>query len=133
MDTGKEKKVKSMVNVADPTLNPYCMYFDETTSRLCEKNMDYNFMNLHAAQQYANDKLRAEGFLFLNDIYDELGIKKTSLGQKVGWIYTPGGSEEGDNYVAFRYKEVMREVDNGKYEKAILLDFNVDGPIIDKI
>jgi hypothetical protein len=132
LDTGKEKKVKSTVNVADPTINPYCMYFDETTSKLYDKNMDYNMMNLHATQQYANDKLHADGFLFLNDIYYELGIKKTSLGQKVGWIYDPNNSE-GDNYVAFRYKEVTREGKDGKFENAILLDFNVDGPIIDKI
>jgi uncharacterized protein (DUF1684 family) len=108
------------------------MYFDETTSKLYDKNMDYNMMNLHATQQYANDKLHADGFLFLNDIYYELGIKKTSLGQKVGWIYDPNNSE-GDNYVAFRYKEVTREGKDGKFENAILLDFNVDGPIIDKI
>jgi hypothetical protein len=132
MDTGKEKKVKTNLDVADPTLNPYIMYFDENTSKLYENNMDYNLMNLHSAEQYANDKCRVEGFIFLNDIYDSLGIKKTSMGQKVGWIYDPENNE-GDNYVDFRYKIVNRETEDGMYEKAILLDFNVDGVIIDKI
>jgi hypothetical protein len=90
-------------------------------------------MNLHAAQQFANDKLRADGFLFLNDVFDELGIRKTSLGQKSGWIYNPDGNGEGDNYITFRYKEVTRKAENGEYENAIILDFNVDGIIIDKI
>jgi hypothetical protein len=131
-ETGKEKKVKSTIDVADPTENPYCMFFDETTSKAYEDNMDYNRMTLRATQQYANDKLKSDGFLFLNDILEELGMQKTKLGQIVGWVYKPENSN-GDNYVDFRVLEVNRETADGGYEKAFLLDFNVDGNILDLI
>ena len=51
-------------------------------------------------QAYANKKLQAQGYLFLNDVLEMLGIQKTKAGQIVGWIY----NEEapiGDNYVDF--------------------------------
>jgi hypothetical protein len=131
-DTGKEKKVKSTVDISDPTENPFCMFFDETTSEAYEQNADYNRMTLKAAQQYANDKLRADGFLFLSDVFDELGIRRTKLSQTVGWIYKPENAD-GDNYVDFRVLETNRETEDGGYEKAFLLDFNVDGPILDLI
>lgn len=131
-ETGKEKKVKTTIDVANPTENPYCMFFDATTSKAYEDNMDYNRMTLRATQQYANDKLKSDGFLFLNDILDELGMQKTKLGQIVGWVYKPENSN-GDNYVDFRVLEVNKETSDGGYVMAFLLDFNVDGNILDLI
>ena len=57
-ETGKEKKVKKTVTVADPNLqSDYAVYFDQK-SRNYETNMDYNRMFLKAQQQFANDKLQ---------------------------------------------------------------------------
>ena len=56
-ETGKEKKVKKTVMVADPNLqSDYAVYFD-SKSRNYETNPDYNRMFLKAQQAFANDKL----------------------------------------------------------------------------
>ena len=43
------------------------------------------------------------------------------------------GNENGDNFVDFGILETNRETEDGGYEKAILMEFNVDGPILDLI
>ena len=93
-------------------------------------------MFLTNQQSHANDLLRANGYLFLNDVYEMLGFQKTRAGQQVGWIYDPDNNSESDNYVDFGiydvHKKGSREFVNG-YESAIILDFNVDGPIMNKV
>lgn len=130
-ESGKEKKVKSTVNVAEPSLDDYTLYFDKDCAN-CEESMDYNLMFLRSQQQLANDKLKADGYLFLSDIYDALGIKKTKMSQTVGWIYKPDGNKNGDNFVDFGTVVTNRNTDDG-YEEVILMNFNVDGPILDLI
>lgn len=127
-ETGKEKKVKKTVNVVDPNLkSDYACYFD-SRSRNYETNSDYNMMFLKAQQAYANDKLQARGHLFLNEVFDDLDLPRTQAGQIVGW--TTNGP---DGYVNFRIIEVERETEDGRHEPVILLDFNVEGNVWDKI
>lgn len=129
---GKEKKVEKTVNVADMNLtSDYARYFDSSVTGW-EDCREYNMMFLRAKEAYANDKLKADGFIYLNDIYYALGIPKTKAGQIVGWVYKPNDPDyRGDNFVDFGIKTVMRETADGKYEEAILLDFNPDGNILD--
>lgn len=133
-ENGKEKKVKETVQVAsDPnTYSDYARFFDDGCTGW-EKDSEYNLMFLRAQQQFANDKLRASGHLFLNEVYDMLGIPRTKAGQVVGWVYNTE-NPIGDNYVDFgmydMHREVVRNFVNG-YERTILLDFNVDGNIWD--
>lgn len=129
---GKEKKVEKTVNVADMNLtSDYTRYFDSSVTGW-EDCHDYNMMFLRAKEAYANDKLKADGFIYLNDIYYALGIPKTKAGQIVGWVYKPNDPDyRGDNFVDFGIKTVMRETADGKYEEVILLDFNPDGNILD--
>ena len=133
-EDGKEKKVKETVPVAsDPsTYSDYARFFDDGCAGW-EKDSEYNLMFLRAQQQYANDKLRANGCLFLNEVYDMLGIPRTKAGQVVGWVYNTK-NPIGDNYIDFgmydMHREVVRNFVNG-YERTILLDFNVDGNIWD--
>ena len=131
-ESGKEKKSKTTVNVAAPTVDDYARFFDKTC-RHYEENMNYNLMLLRSQQQLANDKLVADGFLFLSDVYDRLGITRTKMSQSVGWIYKPDGNSIGDNFVDFGVMVVKRETEDGGYEDAILMNFNVDGPILDLI
>lgn len=131
-ESGKEKKSKTTVNVAAPTVDDYARFFDKTC-RHYEENMNYNLMLLRSQQQLANDKLVADGFLFLSDVYDMLGITRTKMSQSVGWIYKPDGKSNGDNFVDFGVMVVKRETEDGGYEDAILMNFNVDGPILDLI
>ena len=128
-ETGKEKKSKNTVSIANPGCSEYARFFDETCKGY-ERETQYNLMFLRAQQQFANDKLVADGFLFLNDVYDMLGIDKTPTGQLVGWKYDELNNDVGDNYVDFGIMETNRETEDGGYEPAILLDFNVDGDIL---
>ena len=88
-------------------------------------------MYLRRQQEFANEMLRARGHLYLNEVYDMLGFPRTKAGQIVGWIYDDK-NPNGDNYVDFNIYDVTdeskRDFVNG-YERSILLDFNVDGPI----
>lgn len=127
-ETGKEKKVKKTVMVADPNLqSDYAVYFD-SKSRDYETNPDYNRMFLKAQQAFANDKLQTRGHLFLNEVLDDLDLPRTPAGQIVGWT-----KDGPDGYVNFRIVEVERETEDGRHEPALLLDFNVEGNIWEKM
>lgn len=127
-ETGKEKKVKKTVMVADPNLqSDYAVYFD-SKSRNFETNPDYNRMFLKAQQAFANDKLQTRGHLFLNEVLDDLDLPRTPAGQIVGWT-----KDGPDGYVNFRIVEVERETEDGRHEPALLLDFNVEGNIWEKM
>lgn len=133
--TGKEKKVKKTIEIADPnTYSDYARFFDDGCTGW-EKDPEYNLMFLRAQQRYANDLLKTRGHLFLNEVYDMLGIERTKAGQVVGWVYNPE-HPIGDNYVDFGIYDIhrtkARDFVNG-YENVILLDFNVDGNIWDLI
>ena len=143
-EDGKEKKVKETISVVErDSLSDYSFFFEESNP-YWEKDGNYNRMFLLAQQQYANDKLRANGYLFLNDVLDTLGIPRTKAGQIVGWVYNPN-NPNGDNYVDFGIYETYRRDEEsfvketamrerfGKevYERVVLLDFNVDGNILD--
>lgn len=127
-ETGKEKKVKKTVMVADPNLqSDYAVYFD-SKSRNYETNPDYNRMFLKTQQAFANDKLQTRGHLFLNEVLDDLDLPRTPAGQIVGWT-----KDGPDGYVNFRIVEVERETEDGRHEPALLLDFNVEGNIWEKM
>lgn len=110
--------------------SPYARFFDENSPEW-KKNAEYNHIFLVAQQNYANNLLKARGHVFLNEVYDMLGIPRSQAGAVVGWIL--GG---GDDYIDFGmndiYRETARDFVNG-YDRSILLDFNVDGVIYDKI
>jgi hypothetical protein len=132
-EDGNETTVTDIVKTMDPNLySDYARFFD-AASPYWQNDPEYNLMFLKAQQQYANDLLRAKGRLFLNDVYDMLGIEKTKAGQVVGWVYDRE-NPNGDNFVDFGIydmsKERVRAFVNG-YETNILLDFNVDGNIWD--
>lgn len=135
---GKEKTVKKTLDVVDPnTWSDYAKFFDEASPNW-EKNPEYNLMFLKAQQNYANDLLRARaghngtGRVFLNEVYDMLGIERTKAGQVVGWVYNEK-NPVGDNYIDFGIYETHRQ--NRRFvngiEPVILLDFNVDGNVWD--
>lgn len=111
-------------------LSIYAVFFDEYSTRW-QKEPGYNQMFLSARQNWFNDKLHARGHVFLNEVYDELGLPRTQAGAVVGWI-----DGNGDNYIDFGLNdgrtEAAREFVLGQ-ERSILLDFNVDGVIYDKI
>lgn len=134
-ETGKEEITKQTVNVADPNAySDYARFFDDGCTGWT-KDPEYNLMFLKDQQRYANDRLKTKGSLFLNEVYDMLGIPRTKAGACVGWIFDEK-NPVGDNFVDFgiydMYSGRARDFVNG-YERTILLDFNVDGNILDLI
>ena len=130
-EDGSETVVVEESKVMDPNLySDYAKFFDEFSPNW-QNDPEYNLMFLRAQQQYANDLLKAKGRLFLNEVYDMLGLERTKAGQVVGWVYNPE-NPTGDNFVDFGIydmsKERVRAFVNG-YEPSILLDFNVDGDV----
>lgn len=144
-DEGKEKKTKEEVAITDKIKDDDFTFFFDEASPYWEKNGNYNRMFLAAQQQYANDKLRANGYLFLNDVLDSLGIPRTKAGQIIGWTFRDD-NPNGDNYVDFgvyetfvKYEQLFQKElateryfnKHGEmYERVTLLNFNVDGPIL---
>lgn len=125
--TGKEKKVKKTVEVVgDHIAGPYAKFFCESC-RPWEKDPELNLMFLRAEQNWANDRLRARGFLFLNEVYERLDIDPTMAGQHAGWVWTDNPEHEGDNFVDFgiydTYRKGARNFVNG-LEPVVILDFN---------
>lgn len=131
-ENGNEVITEKTVKVADPgEHNMYTRIFDES-SCYWSKTPDYNQMFLIGRERYANDKLNAQGYLFLNDVLEMLDLPKTKEGQMVGWVKDPKIGR--DDYIDFGIfnanKKSNRAFING-YEPSIWLDFNVQGNILD--
>lgn len=132
-EDGKSRKVKKdILTPTDP--NGYSMYarFYDDGCTQWSKDPSYNMLYLRSQQNYFNELLQTRGHVFLNEVYDALGIDRTNYGQIVGWVF--GG--DGNNFIDFGIfngdsPEARRFV-NG-YERSILLDFNVDGVVYDLI
>jgi len=106
----------------------YARIFDEYNPNW-KNNAEYNKTFLRAKQNYCNDMLQARGYIFLNEVYEELGMDHSKAGQFVGWII----SDEGDNFVDFGIFGPEQTAFVNGWEPSIWLDFNVDGVITDKI
>lgn len=109
----------------------YSRFFDQMSPNW-NRMPHYNQMFLQCQHKWANDLLHTQGHLFLNEVYDMLGIPRSKEGAVVGWVMGKGGDDfvdfgvfDGDRYESMRFI-------NGHTE-SILLDFNVDGIIWDKI
>lgn len=135
---GKEKIVKKEVEVVetkDPnTIGDMARIFYGECLGYGE-DPESNMLWLKKMQAFANEKLKEQGYLFMNDVYEMLGFPRTKEGQVVGWIYDEK-CPVGDNFVDFGLYDTNNEATirfvNGQ-EKAILLDFNHDGPILEKM
>lgn len=111
----------------------YARWFDPEASQWMD-NPEYNHMFLRAQQQYANDLLRSRGHVFLNEVYDSLGLSRTKEGAVVGWVYDPSPDFTGDNYIDFGLNlHDMSWVNVADSRDGLWLDFNVDGLIFDRI
>ncbi len=134
-EDGKEKTSKVTVNTVDPNeLSEFARFYDDGCTGWT-KDPELNLVFLKKQQCWANDLLKSRGWLTLNEVYDMLGITRTAAGMVVGWIYDEK-HPVGDNFVDFGIYDINNEANrrfvNG-LERTILLDFNVDGNIYDKI
>ena len=129
-ENGNETTVTKTVEVIDPNITHdiYSIVFCEGNTGWT-KNADLNKLFLLKQQNYANDKLKAEHFVSLNQVYEMLGAPKTAYGQLAGWVWTEDSSV-GDNFIDFGIFDVHNEMKcafvNG-HERSIILDFNCIG------
>lgn len=127
------KKVKTKTKAIDPNaaMSMYAKLFDDNSTSW-SPTPDYNIAFLRAQQSYMNDRLKARGHVFLNEVYDALGLERTSAGQVVGWV-----KGNGDDYIDFGvFADEMSPEKLAFFtgrEKAIWLDFNVDGLVYELI
>lgn len=127
-ERGKIETVTRISTDDDPSM--YARFFDHYAGTW-SKDPEYNYVFLKCQQQWANDMLKARGHIFLNEVYDCLGLERTKAGSVVGWVLSEGGDNEVD-FGIFELDMTAKDFINGR-EGSILLDFNVDGVIYDKI
>ena len=135
---GKTKTVTKKVEKApDHLYSQYARFFDEANINW-DKSPEQNMYFLKMVQNQMNDKLKARGHVFLNEVYDALGFDRSEAGQLVGWVWNNDNTamDAGDGYIDFGIFDgndcAKRAFVNGD-ERSILLDFNIDGMIYDLI
>ena len=134
-EDGKEKTTKKTVDIIDINdIEDYSRLFYEGNPGW-DPDPRFTMMFLKEQQRYANKLLKKRGYLFLNEVYKMLGFSIIPEGQYIGWIY----DEEnpiGDNRVDFGLLDT-EDIDTIKFfngdERAVLLKFNHDGNILDKM
>ena len=114
-EDGTEEVIREYADVARDANDPYSMIFDESCS-LWEKDSMLNAMTIRHVENAAN---------------------RTAVGQVAGWIYDPK-DETKQNCVSLGThcyvpgNEALNDFINGD-ERSVILHFNCDGVIIDKI
>lgn len=135
--SGSKKKVtKKVTKVIDKEAfikHEYMRYFDKASTTSAKGNLDMDLFFLKMQQAYANARLKAQGYLFLNDVLESLGFPKTSVGQVVGWV---DDSLRTDGFVDFgldHFENSPMTVKGKQSLASIVLRFNVAGVMYDKI
>lgn len=129
-EDGTEETIKSYVDEVDGVHSPYDLIFDEMIDEW-QPDAQYNKWHLAQVEDTANRRLRTQGYLFLNDVYRMIGRYNSGAmivkpeGQIVGWLYDPNNEN--------LHNCVKLGLDKMQGDRNVVLHFNVDGPIIDKI
>lgn len=123
-----EKRMVIPANYAGPH-SPYARYFDEA-SQYYSDSCEYNIAFLKGLVNELNRDLRKRGYIGLNEVYHKLGLCQTQEGCFVGWLWSDDGST--NNYISFGLEKYAGK-NLATEDPHILLDFNIDGFVYDKI
>lgn len=78
---------------------PRYTYLFNDKSMAWGRDYESNKFFLLRQQDYANEKLKKFGYLFLNDVLDMVGLPRIKVGQIIGWVYSDKST--GDQFVDF--------------------------------
>ena len=126
--TGTGKNQLTNVVIDSNKLSLHARIFDEYNKNF-RNDAEWNLTFLRAQQYYFNGLLQMRGHVFLNEVYEALGFEHSRAGALCGWVVT----KDSTNHIDFGlYTPRSSRFINGN-ERAVVLDFNVDGIIYDKI
>lgn len=83
---------------------------------------DYLTALVNSKQRFFNQKLLVNGYVFLEQVYNSLGLETTDVDSVVGWEYD---SKNGDGFIDLGYRVIERDDGSKRY----IIDPNVDGLI----
>ena len=130
-EDGNKVKIDARIVDLDNTalaISDYSRFFQSGCKGFDASSGRYNLLYLKGIQAMFNNKLIADGYVMLNDVYRELGFDTIPEGWSIGWVYDEA-NPIGDNYIDFGLYEARNKNQravNG-WEPVILMDFNVDG------
>jgi hypothetical protein len=129
---GKTKIKKEQVETIEAIDSGYARWFGPGNPDFDSVNPEMNMIFLRMQQEYCNFLLHSRGYVFLNEVYDKLGIPHSQIGQVVGWLDDKDGNGDGTiDFISSIYRQPKRYADGSDWDGAILLDFNCDGVIWD--
>ena len=101
---------------------PVFVKYNESSSKNWSFDQDINSLFLRTIFNHLNDKLRIRGHLFLNEVFDELALPRTSQGALTGWLYSGEPNKPLFEYLIPKFDS-----------EEIVLKINIQGVIYDKI
>lgn len=129
-DKSGRKRTKEITALDPDSKTPFTRMFDRTTSTAWVPDPGYNQNQLDGQQDWANVRLRRNGHLFLNEVFDLLHMDHTREGAILGWVFRDLG-DNNDMFVDFGHNRDGEFL--AGYKKDVMLEFNVHGPILDLI
>lgn len=137
IEADRKRKKKNHDKRRDSYQEVYSQVFDQYSDRWRRSwTPDQVWEYLRQKQREANDMLRIRKHIFLNEVYDLLGLDRTEAGAVVGWILTKNNP---DTFVDFGL-DSMPEERRREFLSAdrnediwIRLHFNPDGLIYNMI
>lgn len=104
--------------------SPYSCVIDDSKKGVFQDSLDFNRQYVRIQERNLTDKLRAQGYLFLNDCYTRFDVSHTATGQICGWFV---GHDSSDDYVEI----TVTPIHDGR--GSIMLDFNVAGNVFEML
>ncbi len=99
--------------------SPYSAIFDESNPNFQEAH-EFNLSYIRIGEDRLTDKLRSQGHLMLNEVYDWYDLPRTTTGAHCGWMI---GHPDSDDFVEVKIIPMQ------DFHKSLMLDFNVAGEV----
>lgn len=114
--------------IPDRDLSDYAVPFGKGYSLHIDSHNDDPesvFNILRSVEEWANAEFQEQGYLYLQDVYNNLGLPEKYAPDGVGWC-----AGIGDDYVSFGIYSIRNGDAITHLEPIYWLDFNVDGYIL---